>query len=186
MDFILASKSPRRKELLHFILPGFQTIDAHFNERDVNISAPDQLCLELAKDKALSVFNNHSDCCVIGSDTMVAIDGQLLGKPHSREEAYDMLASLSGRTHSVFTGVYIAAPSVKEGFVCETLVHFIELSEDVIHDYVETDEPYDKAGGYSIQGGASKFCDKLIGDYYNVMGLPVSALYQKMRELKLI
>ncbi|MBQ8996089.1 MAG: septum formation protein Maf [Oscillospiraceae bacterium] len=186
MDYILASKSPRRKELLHFIIPSFQTIDANFDEREVHISKPDELCLELAKNKALSVYKRYPTSCVIGSDTMVASDGKLLGKPHSREEAYDMLASLSGKTHSVFTGVFIASPNYKDGFVCETLVHFIPLTDQMICDYIDTDEPYDKAGGYSIQGGASKFCDQLIGDYYNVMGLPVSALYQKLRELQFI
>ncbi|MBR3356145.1 MAG: septum formation protein Maf [Oscillospiraceae bacterium] len=186
MDFVLASKSPRRKELLQFILPRFETIDAHINERDINITAPSDLCYELAKNKALAVFSSKPDSCVIGSDTMVSVDNQLLGKPKDKAEAYEMLSSLSGREHSVFTGVYIAAPDIKTGFVCETIVHFIELTNEMISEYINTDEPYDKAGGYSIQGGASIFCDWMNGDYYNVMGLPVSALYVKLRELGLI
>ncbi len=186
MEFILASKSPRRKELLQFIIPNFRTIDAQINERDVNLTAPDELCFELAKNKALFVFSSNHDCCVIGSDTMVAVDGQLLGKPNDKKEAFEMLSSLSGRSHSVFTGVYIASPKICTGFVCETIVHFIDLTQEMITEYINTDEPYEKAGGYSIQGGASKFCDWLNGDYYNVMGLPVSALYTKLKELELI
>lgn len=186
MEYVLASKSPRRKELLQFVIPQFETIDAHIDERNVNITAPNELCFELAKNKALNVFSFKPDSCVIGSDTMVSVDDQLLGKPKDKEEAYKMLCSLSGRSHSVFTGVFIAAPTVKTGFVCETVVHFIDLSDDMILEYINTDEPYDKAGGYSIQGGASKFCDWMNGDYYNVMGLPVSALYVKLRELGLI
>ena len=186
MTFVLASKSPRRKELLQFIIPRFDTEVSNINERDIDLKEPDQLCLELAKSKALDVFRNRSDCCVIGSDTMVAVDGRLLGKPADKDEARSMLLSLSGKAHSVFTGVYIAAPGISTGFVCETKVHFIPLSDDMIQEYIDTDEPYDKAGGYSIQGGASRFCDWLNGDYYNVMGLPVSALYTKLKELELI
>ena len=186
MEFILASKSPRRKELLQFIIPQFTTVDAHINERDFDQSNPNELCYELAKAKALYVYKEYPNCCVIGSDTMVSIDNQLLGKPQSKEEARTMLESLSGRAHSVYTGVYISAPGINTGFVCETKVHFIPLSEDMVDEYINTDEPYDKAGGYSIQGGASKFCDWLHGDYYNVMGLPVSALYTKLKDLELI
>lgn len=186
MEFVLASKSPRRKELLQFVIPHFDTAVSHINERDINLSSPDELCHELAKSKALDVFKDYPYHCVIGSDTMVAVDGMLLGKPKDKDEARSMLMSLSDKAHSVFTGVYIAAPNISTGFVCETKVHFIPLSEDMIQDYINTDEPYDKAGGYSIQGGASKFCDWLHGDYYNVMGLPVSALFTKLKELKLI
>jgi len=186
MQYILASKSPRRKELFSLIVPEFRCETAQVDERSVTITKPDELCLELAKLKCRAIFRQHPDCCVIGSDTMVAVDGQLLGKPADREDELRMLRLLSGRRHEVYTGVHICAPGVDSGFVCCTGVYFLPLSEAEMAAYADTDDPYDKAGGYGVQSGAAKFCEKLDGCYFNVMGLPVSALYVKLRDLGLI
>ncbi len=185
MHFILATNSPRRKELFRFISSDFICVDAGFNEHAVSISKPALLCQELAKDKALAVAPTYPDDCVLGFDTIVAVDDFILGKPADKEEARQMLSRLSGRKHTVYTGVYIISPQTQTGFTSHTDVYFHPLSDEMITSYINTDEPYDKAGGYSIQGGASVFCEKLVGDYYTVMGLPVSSLFFKLKELGL-
>lgn len=183
MKFILATTSPRRKQLFHFISDGFDCVDAGFDESIVTSSDPAEVCYGFAKGKALSVAEVYPSDCVLGFDTVVSVDGMILGKPHDPDEAYSMLRSLSGRKHIVLTAVYIVSADYRGGFVSQTEVFFRELSEEMIRNYIATDEPYDKAGGYSIQGGASVFCEKIIGDYYTVMGLPVSSVYFKLKEL---
>lgn len=186
MRFVLATNSPRRKELFRFISNDFICVDAGFNEHAVSISMPAELCQELAKDKALAVASSFPDDCVLGFDTIVAVDDSILGKPTDRDEAHKMLSKLSGRKHTVYTGVYIACPQFQTGFTSRTDVYFHPLSEEMISSYINTNEPYDKAGGYSIQGGASVFCERIVGDYYTVMGLPVSALFFRLKELGLL
>ena len=186
MEYILASKSPRRKELFSLLVPQFACETAEVDERAVTITDPEVLCLELAKLKCRAVAKAHPDCCVIGSDTMVAVDGKLLGKPADREDELRMLRMLSGRRHEVYTGVHICAPGVDEGFVCCTGVYFKPLDESEMAAYADTDDPYDKAGGYGVQSGAAKFCERIDGCYFNVMGLPVSALYVELRQLGLL
>ena len=186
MTTILASKSPRRRELLSLILPSFEVEDAHIDERAIHGDSPSDLCQKLATAKCRHVFELHPNSCVIGCDTLVFIDNRLLGKPHSVEDAREMIRELSDAAHDVYTGVCIMTPITQEVFHCKTTVVFNPISEEEIEAYIATDEPYDKAGGYSIQGGAAKFCRELHGDFYNVMGLPVSALYEKLRSLNLI
>ena len=183
MKFILATTSPRRKQLFHFIYDKFDCVDAGFDESAVTSSDPAEVCYGFAKGKALSVADAYPNDCVLGFDTVVSVDGMILGKPHDSDEAYSMLHSLSGRKHTVLTAVYIVSADFQGGFVSRTEVYFHRLSEEMIREYISSDEPYDKAGGYSIQGGASVFCEKIVGDYYTVMGLPVSLVYFKLKEL---
>ena len=183
MEYILASKSPRRKELFSLLVPQFSCETAEVDERAVTIMRPDALCLALAKLKCRAVAAAHPDCCVIGSDTMVAVDGKLLGKPADREDELRMLRMLSGRDHQVMTGLTVLRGSRVLSHTEVTHIHFRNLSEREIRRYVATGEPMDKAGSYAIQGGAALFAEKMNGDYYNVMGLPVCRLWQMLRAI---
>ena len=121
-----------------------------------------------------------ADETVLGADTIVVLDDKILGKPKDREDAYNMLKALSGRVHSVFTGVCVIENGTSMTFAEETQVEFLPLTDEEINRYLDTDEPYDKAGAYGIQGYASKFVRGISGDYFNVVGLPISAIYEKV------
>ena len=123
----------------------------------------------------------ETDDVVVAADTIVVCDGRVLGKPHSEDEAVEMLTLLSGRDHQVMTGVTVLRGERKETFTEITDIHFRNLSEKEIRNYVATGEPMDKAGSYGIQGGAALFCSRMVGDYYNVMGLPVCRLGEVLR-----
>lgn len=182
MKIILASASPRRKELLAKIFPEFKIIPSKAEDNaDVSLP-PREKVLCLAKIKADDIFQSHKDALVIGSDTVVALDGEVLEKPKDKQDARRMLRNLSGRTHSVFTAVAMFYGERETAFVEETKVTFEEMTEEEIEEYISTDEPYDKAGAYGIQGQASKFISKIDGDYFNVCGLPVSKLYYKLKK----
>lgn len=190
---ILASASPRRQELLKMIYPQFEVQQSDCNEETENLS-PKKMVMELAKRKALSVAalnqNTSEELIIIGSDTVVAVDEAILGKPKDHDDAVQMLKKLSGRVHSVYTGVALVSlnrQSFKEEAVCEvfaeeTKVEFVSMTDDEIETYVNTGEPMDKAGAYGIQGCAGKFISSISGDYYNVVGLPVAALYQRLKK----
>ncbi|AKL95089.1 septum formation protein Maf [Clostridium aceticum] len=175
---ILASNSPRRKEILENLGLKFSIITSDIEEKvNYNIE-PYRVACNLAYQKAKSVSENITDpAIVIGADTIVILD-KILGKPQNSEEAYGMLRSLSGRTHEVVTGIAIIdcyhQQQVTDYEV--TKVHFREINDEEIKKYVETGEPMDKAGAYGIQGKASLFVKKIEGDYYNVVGLPVFKL----------
>lgn len=186
MEYILASQSPRRKELLALILPSFSACPADVDESTAGHKEPGQLCMELARMKCLAVSKDNPDCCVIGSDTIVVAEGEILGKPTGHEDEMRMLRMLSGRTHSVLTGVHIEAPGISRSFFCTTLVHFASLSDEEMESYASSNDPYDKAGGYGIQSGAARFCTGIDGDYFNVMGLPVPRLYSELKQLGLL
>jgi septum formation protein len=173
---ILASQSPRRKELLHFITDDFIVKTADVDETLPNGIAPDEAVKYLSAKKA-EPFND-GEAIVIGADTVVSIDGKILGKPASAQEAHDMLALLSGRQHSVFTGVTVAKGEQKTTFAVETKVKFFDLSESDINRYIATNEPMDKAGAYGIQGYGSLLVESINGDYFNVVGLPIGKLNQ--------
>lgn len=180
---ILASNSPRRKELLSLI-----TTDFIVRAADVDETLPDGISAEkavvyLSELKAKAVYNGVDT--VLGADTIVVLDGKILGKPRDDEEAFSMLRALSGRKHSVYTGVTILHPEKKNSFFRETEVFFNELSDEEIWDYIKTGECRDKAGAYGIQGYASRFVEKISGDYFNVVGLPVSGVYQSLRDRKI-
>lgn len=171
---ILASKSPRRKELLSLITENFVIRTADVDESLPSGISPDKAVEYLSKIKA-EPFNNGTDT-VIGADTVVAIDGTILSKPKNRDDAFSMLKMLSGKCHSVFTGVTVIKPEHTTTFSVETKVKFFDLTDDEINSYINTDEPYDKAGSYGIQGKGALLVEKIDGDYFNVVGLPISIL----------
>lgn len=169
---ILASKSPRRKELLSLITENFVIKTANVDETLPRGITPDKAVEYLSKIKA-EPFANGVDT-VIGADTVVAVDGKILGKPANRQEAFDMLKTLSGKYHSVFTGVTVIKPEGTVTFSVETRVKFFDLTDDEINAYIATGECDDKAGAYGIQGKGALLVEKIDGDYFNVVGLPVN------------
>ena len=173
---ILASDSPRRHELMKSAGFSFDIIPAQKEEIIQENAAPKEAVIVLALQKAKEVFALNPDCIIIGADTIVAIDGEILGKPRDKAEAFAMLKKLSGRTHSVFTGVAICETNRNETFAEQTKVEFYDLSDDEINAYIETREPFDKAGAYGIQGKGSLLIKSISGDYYNIMGLPIAKL----------
>ncbi|RFU62559.1 nucleoside triphosphate pyrophosphatase [Bacillus sp. V59.32b] len=178
---ILASSSPRRKELLQFLQIPFQTIHVNVDESIEPALTAEEAVKDLALRKATNIATEHKESCVIGSDTVVAVDGGILGKPVDRADAKKTLEMLSGKTHSVYTGVAIISDKDRTVFAEKTDVTFWELSDEDIEAYLETGEPFDKAGSYGIQGYGSLLVKGITGDYYTVMGLPVARL---SRELK--
>ncbi len=186
MAIILASASPRRRELLKFITEDFTVRISEVEEiTDPTLSA-EETVKELARIKGEAVARDFPSDTVISSDTIVVLDGNILGKPHSREEAFSMLSSLSGRRHTVYTGVCITCADRKITFAEATEVNFSSLSEEEINAYIDSGEPFDKAGAYGIQGRGSIMISSINGDYYNVMGLPVARLYSVLKENSLI
>lgn len=171
---ILASQSPRRRELMNFITSDFISKVSDVDETlPDNISPKDAVCY-LSKIKA-QPFNNGKDI-VIGADTVVAINNQILGKPADDNDAKEMLKLLSGKEHSVFTGVTVMKGEKVDTFAVETKVKFFDLTDDDIEKYLATGEHKDKAGSYGIQGYGSLLVEKINGDYFNVVGLPISML----------
>ena len=180
MQLILASASPRRKELLGLFHVPFLIRVADIDETMDPSLAPADEVGRVSRQKALAI-GRESDDVVIAADTIVVCAGRVLGKPHSPEEAVQTLKLLSGRDHQVMTGVTVVRGNEVETFTEVTDLHFRELTEKEIHAYVATGEPMDKAGSYGIQGGGALFCSHMVGDYYNVMGLPVCRLGETLR-----
>ena len=181
MQLILASGSPRRKELLGLFGIPFVIRAADIDETMDPGQAPFDEVARVSRLKALAVPREQDDI-VIAADTIVVCEGRVLGKPHSREEAVRMLTALSGRDHQVMTGCTVVRGDDCETFTEVTDLHFRPLTDTEIARYVDSGEPMDKAGAYGIQGGAALFCEKIVGDYYNVMGLPVCRLGQVLRK----
>lgn len=186
---ILASGSPRRKELLLQIGIVPEIIVSHVEEK-ITSDVPAEVVMSLAEQKAVDVAKEMPEGTVIlGSDTVVAADGKILGKPKSHEEAYDMIRRLAGRSHQVYTGVCL----VKKGpegeadtvvsFYDETDVNVSPMTEKEIREYADSEEPMDKAGSYAVQGFFARYIDGLKGSYANVMGLPVHLVYQELKKL---
>ena len=182
MNLILASASPRRKELLGLFHIPFEIRIADIDETMDPEKAPFDEVARVSSLKAVATPRGASDV-VVAADTIVVCEGKVLGKPHSAEEAVSMLQQLSGRDHQVMTGVTVICGNHTRTFTEVTDIHFRALSEKEIRAYVATGEPMDKAGAYGIQGGAALFCTHMMGDYYNVMGLPVCRLGQLLREM---
>jgi len=182
MDLILASQSPRRKELLGLFGVPFTVRVADIDETmDPSLPPFDEVA-RVSRLKAQAVPRGDDDV-VIAADTIVVCQGKVLGKPHTADEAVEMLTLLSGRDHQVMTGM-----TVLRGAQCVTVtevtdLHFREMSKQEIDRYVATGDPMDKAGSYGIQSGGALFCQRLNGDYYNVMGLPVCRLSQILKTL---
>lgn len=178
---ILASKSPRRQELLKYITEEFKVKSAEVDEALPNGISPSEAVCYLSRIKA-EPFKAEGDI-VIGADTVVAIDDKILGKPENHNEAKKMLQTLSGRNHKVFTGVTIIIGEKINTFFEETVVTFNELTAEEIEEYIATGEPMDKAGAYGIQGYGSLLVQKINGDYFNVVGLPVSRLNIELKQM---
>ena len=176
---ILASKSPRRKELLSFITTDFTVKSADVDETLPQGITPDKAVEYLSKIKA-QPLKNESDI-VIGADTVVALDGKILGKPRDEADAFATLRMLSGREHSVFTGVSVIKGEKIETFSVQTKVKMFDLTDEEIEEYIATAEPFDKAGSYGIQGKGSLLVEKIDGDYFNVVGLPISRLNRVLK-----
>ena len=181
MEIILASQSPRRKALMGLFRLPFTVRVADIDETMDPKLPPDEEVARVSRRKAEAVARDPGSI-VIAADTIVVCQGQVLGKPVDTEDAYRMLSLLSGTDHQVMTGM-----TVLQGDRCKvctevTDIHFRSLSEKEILDYIATGEPMDKAGAYGIQGGAALFAEKIAGDYYNVMGLPVCRLSQILKE----
>ena len=199
-QIILASQSPRRKELLEQIGLEFEICPAK-GEEIITKTIPEEVVMELSKQKAEEVaamvssfgeehkdITTPSDILVIGADTVVAYDGKILGKPVDEADAKRMLAMLSGNTHSVFTGVTLVLidKSGRAGelvFYEKTDVKMHEISELEIDRYIATGEPMDKAGSYGIQGKCAIYIEKIDGDYNNVVGLPITRIYQELKKI---
>jgi len=182
MHIILASQSPRRKELLGLFHIPFTVRVADIDETMDPGKTPYDEVGRVSRRKALAVVREHDDV-VIAADTIVVCNGRVLGKPHSEAEAKEMLALLSGRDHQVMTGMTVLRGDRTETVTEVTDIHFRPLSQTEIDAYVRTGEPMDKAGAYGIQGGAALFAEKMVGDYYNVMGLPVCRLWQLLSQI---
>ena len=174
MELILASGSPRRRELLSLYTTDFTVCVSDFDEAAVTADTPAHLVEQLARGKCLAVARQHPEAVVIGCDTVVDVGGEVFGKPTDPEDAKRMLRALSGATHAVHTGVCICCGSHTESFVDSCQVTFFPISEQEIAAYTATQDPYDKAGAYAIQGRAALWLDHIQGDYYTIMGLPVS------------
>ena len=175
MKLILASQSPRRRELLGLFRLPFEIQVADIDEEMDMKKSPYEEVARVSREKAAAICRGEDDV-VIAADTIVVCQGRVLGKPHSREEAVERLSLLSGRDHQVMTGLTVLRGSRELSCTEVTDIHFRALTEKEIADYVATGEPMDKAGAYGIQGGAALFAEKMVGDYYNVMGLPVCKL----------
>jgi septum formation protein len=186
MKLILASSSPRRAEILHDAGISFTVLSSAVDETPFATETPQQLVQRLADAKAdLVAARTVGASIIIAADTVVLLDEQILGKPRSTDEARRMLEMLSGRTHSVITGVSILRlPEMeRRQFVETTLVHFARLSSQDLSRYLATGEPFDKAGAYAIQGHAGRYIPRIEGCYFNVVGLPVARVVAGLREL---
>ncbi len=180
---ILASASPRRHELLTLIGIPHEVRPANIDEVYLDGETPRQHAERLACEKATAVEAPHA--VTIGSDTIVVVDGAVLGKPRDRREAADMLRRLSGRSHVVMTGVAVCWGGVLASGLEEVGVTFRQLSEDDIEHYIDTGEPMDKAGAYGIQGFGATIVDRVDGDYFAVMGLPLNRMVRLLRQVGL-
>ena len=181
MTLILASASPRRQELLKLFGIPFAVRVADIDETMDPAKPPFDEVGRVSRLKALAISREPEDV-VIAADTIVVCEDHVLGKPHSEAEAKEMLRLLSGRDHQVMTGCTILCAQRCETFTEVTDIHFRDLGEGEIARYVRSGEPMDKAGSYGIQGGAALFCQRMVGDYYNVMGLPVCRLWEVLRK----
>ena len=181
-EIILASASPRRRELLKYIIPEFKVVPADIDESLPDDIPPEKSAEFLAVKKAKHVSAENPDSIVIGSDTVVIIDGEILGKPKDHSDAERMLRKLSGKTHSVITGVCLSCGSFTDSFSCKTLVKFFPLTDSEIQSYIATGEPMDKAGAYGIQGKGCILAESIEGDFFNVVGLPASLLKRRLEK----
>jgi septum formation protein len=185
IKLILASGSPRRREILAGLGADLIVMPSQINEDILAGENAEDYVLRLARDKACDIARNFSDGLVIGADTTVVLEQQILGKPKNREDARRMIVLLAGKWHEVLTGLSVidAASARAESEICRTRVKFCPLSAAEIEWYLNTDEPFDKAGAYAIQGYGSIFVEQIEGNYLNVVGLPVTLLRLLLQRL---
>ena len=177
---ILASASPRRKEILELADLKFDVMPSDAQEITTK-TAPNEVVMELASIKAKDIYKkSEKQSMIVGADTVVACQGQILGKPTDEADAKRMLTMLSGQTHEVYTGVCVIEDGKTKTFYEETKVTFYEISDEQIDYYIKTGEPMDKAGSYGIQGKAAVFIKGIEGDYYNVVGFPIARFLQEI------
>ena len=180
MELILASQSPRRREIMDLMGLRYTTEVCTEPERvPADLSVTDTV-KQLALHKALFALRLHPNDCVIGADTIVELDGDIIGKPKSSDDAICTLRRMQGRVHTVYTGIAVVKQDYQDIRFAATKVRFRPMSEKEIRWYVSTGEPMDKAGSYGVQGLASAFVESIEGDYYNVVGLPASSLYEML------
>lgn len=188
MYLILASKSPRRREILTQAGYSIQ-IDVSNVDENVEQIFPEDKVMAIARKKGEDVFSrykNNQEAVVLSADTIVVIDNKILGKPKDINEAREMIKLLQGRKHFVYTAVYIKSIQDEDSILEKTEVNVSKMTEDEIEQYINTKEPYDKAGGYAIQGIFSQYIESIIGDYYNVMGLPISKVKQVLSKYNFV
>ena len=183
MRLILASSSPRRRELLAQAGLTFDVVPAHIDETRRSSEAPTVYVQRLALEKAQTVHALHPSAYILGADTTVEIDGHALEKPTDRADAERMLRALSGRTHHVHTGLALLSPHNQRTHLETTSVTFNSIDQTELRHYLDSGEPYDKAGAYGIQGYAARWIPRIDGDYFNVMGLPLAAAVRLLKEL---
>ncbi len=190
MRIILASNSPRRKELLHQIFDSFDVIKSNFNEESVDEENPEELVKILSLKKAEEVFDkiesNESELLVIGGDTLVYFDGQVLGKPKDEKDAYNTLKKLQGNKNEVYSAFTVILKKdsklIKETVLSKSRVIMKTMADEEIEEYIKTGEPMDKAGSYAIQGIGNKFIDNIEGSYNSVVGLDIEKLKEVLEK----
>jgi len=180
MELILASQSPRRHDIMRYMGLSFRSEVCTEPERIPEGASVSETVMHLARQKASYALRLHPGACVIGADTVVELDGEILGKPGSPEDAVHTLARLQGRQHVVYTGLAVLKAGYEDVRYVSTKVRFRPMSEKEIRWYVSTGEPLDKAGSYGVQGFGSVFVDSVEGNYFNVVGLPAPTLYEML------
>jgi len=181
--FILASKSPRRIELLKLLDIDFKVIPSDIDEIINGKLTNEEVVMDLALQKAEDISSKNQDYYVLGFDTLVILDGIPLGKPKDEEDAFRMLKLLSGRSHIVLTGCAIVNNIYRDSFYSSAEVTFNNMSNQEISEYIATKEPLDKAGAYGIQAYGAKYIKEVKGDYFSIVGLPIAKLYNRLKEL---
>jgi septum formation protein len=181
---ILASNSPRRKEILTTAGIPFMVEPANIEETIDEHIRPMNVPVSLAAQKARYIYEKHPDCLVIGADTIVLSEGRILGKPVDHQDAKRMLDMLNGKKHQVITGIYMISKEKAKELSVVTEVEFAHMTDDEIEEYINTGDVYDKAGAYGIQGFASRYIKGIRGDYFNVVGLPINALYEALKDFR--
>lgn len=183
--FILASASPRREELLRSLGLSFKILPGHIDETYLDGESPRAHVRRLSRNKAAVIAIQHPNALVLGADTIVVIDGRILGKPKNKKQAREMLRQLSSREHTVFTGFTLTFVNagISKTKVVKSSVQFKEISSEEIDWYVNCDEPYDKAGGYAVQGKGAYFIKTIRGSYTNVIGLPLCEVLDELKHI---
>ena len=182
MHLILASESPRRRELLKLIGLEFSCAASRINETGILSQTPEAIVEELALKKALAVREHNPNACIIGADTIVYIDDEIIGKPIDDNDAIYILGKLQGKTHTVYTGIAVLSPKFQSVSHDATRVTFAPMNKTEILWYVSTGEPRDKAGAYGIQGPGGIFIERIEGNYFTVIGLPLPLLYKMLKK----